>query len=532
MDIRQFKEKITETRVLFLIILGIAVYLRMINILSEQLWHDEGGTIHYVTSSWQHLYRKVTDEKNPILYYTILKLWFHLFGGSVLAFRTLSVIFSILIVPLLFLIGKEVKDEKLGLIISFLFAISPFSIWYANEVRMYSFLQLLFAIDFYFAIKILKNPNITKNYVFFSISSVCLIYTHYIGVVYLTVLGFGIFLYNRKTDLFWKNSFISIIIILVGYIPWMPHAISDVLEGPTAYTGGVLNPLNLAYWAFYIFVAPVPSFIHIPYVVNMIILALLINLPLLILSSIALIGFLYSYKNKDYFNLKIIINFTILTIILIFGIQILIGIIIPNTFQSKNLIGGLIPIYLIEGFGLYYLFIDKGSSFNQNLKRLFKIINPKVLRRIMYPLFISVLLCSVIIFPIFKMQYLQKPDWNGCVKTLKKEYKSHDIVINQYGMNQLPEVMAYYSDLHDFDFDENTYNLLYEDKYIEEFWEYVEDEEINRVWIVSYWKETVDPDDKTVDKLEDGYGYELEKIEKYEFRLDLTLRLYELHATP
>ena len=146
-------------------------------------------------------------------------------------------------------------------------------------------------------------------------------------------------------------------------------------------------------------------------------------------------------------------------------------------------------------------------------------------------LFISVLLCSVIIFPIFKMRYLQKPDWNGCVKTLKKEYKSHDIVINQYGVNQLPEVMAYYSDLHDFDFDENTYKLTYEDKYIEEFWEYVEEEEITRVWIVSYWKQTVDPDDKTVDKLEDGYGYELEKIEKYEFRLDLTLRLYELHAT-
>ncbi|MFX1504267.1 MAG: glycosyltransferase family 39 protein, partial [Promethearchaeota archaeon] len=392
MNITHIKERITQTRILFLIIIGIAIYLRMINIISEQLWHDEGGTILYVNSTWQHLYVKVVEEKNPILYYTILKLWYHLFGDSVFSLRLLSVIFSILIVPVLFLLGKEVRDEKLGLILSFLFAISPFSIWYANEIRMYSFLQLLFTIDFYFAIKILKSPNITKNYIYFSLTSVCLIYTHYMGVVYLIVLSLEIFLYNRKYELFWKNSLISIIIIISGYIPWIPHAIIDVLEGPTAYTGGTLNLVNLSYWAFYIFVAPVPSFVHIPYVVDMIILTFIINLPLLVLSSIAIIGFLYSYKNKEYFNLKIIINFTIISIILIFGLQILIGFLIVNTFQAKNLIGGLTPIYLIEAFGLYYLIFDKGSSFNQNLKKFLRIFNPRTLRKLFYPLIIIVLI--------------------------------------------------------------------------------------------------------------------------------------------
>ncbi|MFX1503605.1 MAG: hypothetical protein ACFFDH_21775, partial [Promethearchaeota archaeon] len=147
-------------------------------------------------------------------------------------------------------------------------------------------------------------------------------------------------------------------------------------------------------------------------------------------------------------------------------------------------------------------------------------------------LIIIVLICSVIIFPIFKMTYLQKPDWNGCVKTLKKEYKSHDIVINQYGVDQLPDVMEYYCDLNNFDFDENTYNLIYEKKDIEEFFEYVEDKGINRIWIVSYWNHVVDPEEKTEDKLEDVYGHDLEKIEEYEFRLDLTLILYELQTVP
>ena len=131
MNIKQFKEKISSTTIIFLIILGIAIYLRMINIISEQLWHDEGGTIDYVNSSWEYMFKAVTEEKNPILYYTILKLWIFLFGDSVFSCRLLSVIFSVLTVPVLFLLGKELKDEKLGLIIMFLYVISPFSIYYS-----------------------------------------------------------------------------------------------------------------------------------------------------------------------------------------------------------------------------------------------------------------------------------------------------------------------------------------------------------------------------------------------------------------
>ncbi|MFX1383498.1 MAG: glycosyltransferase family 39 protein [Promethearchaeota archaeon] len=500
----------------------------MINIISEQLWSDEGGTIDYVNSSWAYMFKTVTEEKNPILYYTILKLWISLFGDSVFSCRMLSVIFSVLTVPVLFLLGKEIKDEKLGLFIIFLYAISPFSIWYANEVRMYSMLQLLFTIALYFAVKLLKEPVKTKNYIYFSLTGVCMIYTHYIGVVYLVVLGVGIFLYNRKSESFYKNATSSVVIIICSYIPWIPYAIADFLGGPTAYTGGVLDIIVLGYWGFYFFVAPVPSYIEDPYVLNIIIYSFLICLPLVIISLVGFIGFLYSYINKDYYELKHILNYTILMTIFIFGIPILIGFLIPNTFQAKNLIGGLTLVHLIEAFGLYYLIIDKSSSFNQNLKKFLKIFNPKLFKRLFNPLIVIVVICSAIIFPIFKTTYLQKPDWNGCVKTLKKEFESDDIVINLYGANKLPEVMEYYCDKHDFDFEKNTYDLIYKDEDIEEFFEYVEEEGITRIWIVSYWKHVVDPDDKTGDELDDEYGYDLEKIEEYEFRLDIKLILYEV----
>ena len=526
MNVEQFKEKISKTTVLFIIILGIAIYLRMINIVSEQLWLDEGGTIDYVNSSWAYMFKTVTEEKNPILYYTILKLWICLFGDSVFSCRLLSVIFSVLTVPILYLLGKEIKDERLGLIIIFLYAISPFSIWYANEVRMYSLLQLLFTITFYFAVKLLKEPVNTKFYIYFSITAVCMIYTHYIGVIYLVFLSICIFLFNRKAEFFYKNASISIFIIIVSYIPWIPYAIAYFLGGPTAYTGGELSLINLAYWTFYFFIAPVPSYIEDPYIMNIVIYSFLICLPLVIVSFTGFIGFLYSYRNKDYFNLKSIIDFTLLMTFLIFGIIILIGFLIPNTFQAKNLIGGLTLVHIIEGFGFYYLILDKNSSFNQNFKKLLRIFNPMLLKKIFRPLIIIVLICNVVIFPIFKATNLQKPDWNGCVKKLKEKHKSSDIVINHYGVKQLPRVMEYYCDRHDFDFDENTYDLNYKEDEIEEFFKYVSDEGIKRIWIVSYWPHVLDPDDKTEDKLVDEYN--LIKVKDYEFRRDITLTLYEI----
>jgi len=214
MNIQQLKNKFSKTQVLFFIILGLSIYLRLINIISEQLWHDEGGTIFYVNSTWENFWKQVTEEVAPPLYYLLLKVWVSLFGTSVFSTRLLSVIFSVLTVPVLFFLGQEIKNEKLGLIIIFLYAISPFSIWYANEVRMYSFLHLLFTIDLYFAIKCIKYPTDTKNYIFFAVFGVCMIYTQYTGMLYLALLLFGIMFFNRKEELFLKNVIITILIIL------------------------------------------------------------------------------------------------------------------------------------------------------------------------------------------------------------------------------------------------------------------------------------------------------------------------------
>ena len=517
-------EKLKETKSQFIIIIAVAIFLRFININSEQLWVDEAGSIYIAKSSLDIFWTKVVNDIHPPLYYVILKGWISIFGYSVASCRSLSALFSILTIPFLYLIGKEIKDEKLGLIIIFLYSIYPFSIYYANEVRSYSLVHLLFTVALLYAIRCIKDPNNRSNYLFLGISGALLIYVHYIGIIYLISIYSGILFFNSIKKIY-KNLLISILVVILSYIPWLPYAINDALGGPAGYTGGRLNLINLMYYAFNYFLAPVPSNINDPYVLNLVILTLLINIPLIIITITSIIGFLYSYKREDYIDLKNLVYFIISTLFLLFGISILIGFSIPNTFTAKNLIGGLSAILIIEAFGLYYLFFDKSSSFKNPSQRLLKVFNPKLLNKIIYPVIIILLINSLIINPIFRAVYVQKPDWEGCVKRLKKDFKKHDIVINAYS-RQIPDVMRYYSDLHDFDLSDNDYILNYDDDDIEEFFDEISEDDINRIWIVLYWLDLDDSEGKTEDKLIDEYN--LTKVDEYEFRYDIILVLYEI----
>jgi len=518
-------EKLNDTKTMFFIILGIAIFLRIINITSEQLWVDEGGSISIAKSSLGIFWNSVINDIHPPLYYLILKGWITIFGDSSASCRMLSAIFSILTLPILYLIGKEIRDEKLGLIIIFLYSISPFSIYYANEVRSYSLIHFLFTIILYFTIKSIKTPTIFKNYIYVGTAGTLLIYTHYIGFIYLIGLIFGIFIINRQQEGIYKNIFIITLIMAISYIPWIPFAISDTLGGPAGYTGGNLTFINLSYYLFSYFLAPVPSNINDPYIFSILILTFLINLPLIVISVISVIGFLYAYKDKENLDLKNIFYFILIILGFIFGLTILIGFLIPNTFTSKNLIGGLSIINIIEGLGLYYFFFGKNYRFINNSKKFFKFLNPQLFKKITYFVIILLLFNSIIIYPIFRATYLQKPDWDGCVKKLKTEFKKHDIIINSY-KRQIPDVMKYYSDRNDFELEENSYILNYDEDDIIEFFDEMSDDNINRIWILLYWLNMDDSEEKTEDKLVDEYN--LTKVDDYIFRHDITLILYEI----
>ncbi len=187
----------------------------------EGLWNDE-----YV--SWFIASKKdFTDFLTEMfrnchapLYYIYLKIWMFLFKDSDISLRISSVVPSLLTIITMFFVGKETKDIKLGILCSFLTAISSFHIYFAQEVRLYSLLMLLCSLTLLFFIKLEKKQNAFNFIIFFSTNAlICA--THTLGIIFSVINITALLLLLYKENKFFKEKTKNLIIILKYISPFI-----------------------------------------------------------------------------------------------------------------------------------------------------------------------------------------------------------------------------------------------------------------------------------------------------------------------
>lgn len=203
-----------ETILLLLIIL-IGAFLRFYDIGAESLWLDEAASIREAAMSIKGM---VAHSNQPPLYFLILNLWIKLFGTGEAALRSLSAIFGIISLLLMYLIGSILFTRRIGLLACFLSAISSFHIRYSQEVRGYSLLLLLALVSYYFFIKIIKQ-NKKWHYICYLLASILLGYVHIFGLLIISsqVLFFILFWNKYRAQ---RVKFLSTIgIIILAYLP-------------------------------------------------------------------------------------------------------------------------------------------------------------------------------------------------------------------------------------------------------------------------------------------------------------------------
>ncbi|NES78365.1 MULTISPECIES: glycosyltransferase family 39 protein [unclassified Okeania] len=114
--------------------------IALILLLATGLYLYQLGT----ESMWNEELYSINDAKGNIslfgirpIYYILLKFWM-LFGTSDSWLRSLSVVFGLANVFLIYQLGRRVAGEAVGLIAALLLALSPLFINFAQMVRMYS----------------------------------------------------------------------------------------------------------------------------------------------------------------------------------------------------------------------------------------------------------------------------------------------------------------------------------------------------------------------------------------------------------
>jgi mannosyltransferase len=123
---------------LLVAVLLLAYGLRVYRLGTGSLWYDETVSVHLAGKSLPALVTHTAGDIHPPGYYILLHLWTRLAGSGDLAVAYPSLFFGLLLVALAYRVGAQVFGRRAGILAAFLVAISPYNVWYSQQVRMYT----------------------------------------------------------------------------------------------------------------------------------------------------------------------------------------------------------------------------------------------------------------------------------------------------------------------------------------------------------------------------------------------------------
>lgn len=199
-----------QTIIIFLlVIILLGIFLRIYNLEAESLWLDECFTLVYSSEDFTGLLDRLKIDWHPILYYLIMQANQYFLGNSEFALRLPSAIFGILALFLTYLAGKELFDQKTGLLASLFLAVSYTAILYSQDAKMYSLFIAVFLSSFLYFLKLLKKPSL-NHFLIFGTANALLINLHVIGFL----INFLYLIYYFTCNYLWKSSKIDLTLII------------------------------------------------------------------------------------------------------------------------------------------------------------------------------------------------------------------------------------------------------------------------------------------------------------------------------
>ena len=249
-----------------LIILGIS--FRCINLDRKVYWHDEVFTsvrvVGYtgdeiepqvfngqpITAAELQRFQQLTPDKDisdtlhalfkhaehPPLYYLLARGWVQLFGSSVAAFRSLSVVFSILAFPCLYWLCQELfGSARISAVALLLLAVSPFHALYAQEAREYSLWTVTILLS---SVTLLRATRLGggRNWAAYGLSLALGMYTSLLMVLVAIAQGLFVLITTRSRQ--WLAYGLTLLAAWVGFSPWLAVMLIQFskLKGVTEWT--------------------------------------------------------------------------------------------------------------------------------------------------------------------------------------------------------------------------------------------------------------------------------------------------------
>jgi len=380
----KFLSQIKKSTWIIIAILFLAGIVRIINISKESYWVDEILTVRQGQATLSTLSLYLKGEMHMPLYIYLSWAWIHAFGTLEFATRIFSAIFGVLCVYIIYLIGKKMFNERIGVYAALLLTLSPIAIYYSQEARLYSMFMFIVLLSFYMFIKYLEKGE-RKYLIWYIIINILMLYTDIFAFVVLGIHALYILIRNRNRL---KEIFVALTISVLSLIPMI---MTIILQ----YSNFDKSDKS---WLLPSFGKIILMLIH--YCGN-----IMLFITFLIISIIGIVIYTRHVKNQS--NKKNIINNLTLLIIwaIIPIITVLILVVIQPLFNERYLLFTLPAYILIIAFVI--------SQFKIKYQNILLI------------LILILSTCALVI----QYQTTNKDNWRGTAQFLKDNVKEGDYLL-------------------------------------------------------------------------------------------------------
>jgi uncharacterized membrane protein len=192
----------TKRNVALLVLAGVTLAgLALRLAIPRGIWLDEAISIHQANLSFHDMFENLQfADRHPPLHHIVLWLTVRAFGDGELAVRLPALIAGTLVIPALYLLGRELYDRRTGLVAAAFGAASPLLIWYAQEARMYAFVTLFGLLAVLMQLRAIRNPSMA-NWAGYILATAALLWSHYFGALLIGVqqlIWVGVIVHRRR----------------------------------------------------------------------------------------------------------------------------------------------------------------------------------------------------------------------------------------------------------------------------------------------------------------------------------------------
>lgn len=202
----------------------------MFRLLDQSIWYDEAFNVLYAQQPVPAILAAAGRDTMPPLHYVLLHLWMQV-GAQELVARLFPVYMGILAIAAVYPIGSRLLGPKVGLGGALLTALSPFQVYYAREVRMYSQLLFLALTSVLLLLRCTQGRDEERtlgrwgNWAGWILFATLTVYTHTLAFLVPLFVGLAVLALNRHRPDKVRGLLLSGLAVALCALPWIGWAL-------------------------------------------------------------------------------------------------------------------------------------------------------------------------------------------------------------------------------------------------------------------------------------------------------------------